>query len=190
MWFKLIISLATLGGQTTYNTKTHMKQDKQAQSKSQTPTPATPTPMPVTPEAPITLASLTPDQLKALHAELKAQKKARSATRGDRNTLLDKMLQEKDGAEFKHTTADILAAMQAKSLVASNLSKEERAVELKHIQTRKQLLEKKPEFKGKVGYKASAGFNTLTLDRVCEWLSTQDLSKADEQRIINAMNAS
>ena len=135
-------------------------------------TPATQTPTPATTAQPITLESLTPEQLASLHKQLKAQRKEKSKSRESRNTLLDRMLQEKSGDEFKHTTADILAALQADGFVSSNLSKEDRAIELKHIQTRKQLLDKKPEFKGKVGYKASAGFNTLTLGRVCVWLDT------------------
>jgi crotonobetainyl-CoA:carnitine CoA-transferase CaiB-like acyl-CoA transferase len=120
----------------------------------------------------IDIATLTPEQLAAITKQLRDSKRAKSGDPKKRNPIVDKLLQEKDGTEFKHTTADILAALQAANVVAATLTPEERAAELKKVQTRKQLLVKKPENKGKYGYKQSANGFSVTLARVLEWLKT------------------
>lgn len=138
----------------------------------------------------INIATLTPEQLVALTQQLKAKaKQERKANAGNRDawkSLVDSMLQEKDGTAFKHTTADMLAALQAKSLVASNLTPDQRAEELKKIQTRKQKLEKMRNddgtlkyAKGTFGYKASPHVvGPLTLERVLAWIAANPEHKA------------
>lgn len=140
------------------------------------------------------LTDLTPEQLTALKAQLKAATKARSATRGDRNATVDAMLQERDATGFVHTTSDILSKLQAANLVPSTLDKAERAEELKKIQTRKQLLDAKPEFAGKVGYKASPlGVRAISHDAVIDWLmddeNLKSVTPAERKAIIKAMTA-
>ncbi len=126
----------------------------------------------------ITLDQLTPEQLKALATQMKAASSAKRKGAKDRWPIVDAMLAERDGNGFKHTTGDILVALQAKSLVDKDLSAEARAEALKMIQTRKQKLEKMvdehgkrvhPE--GKFGYKPSAnGVGPLTYERVTHWI--------------------
>jgi hypothetical protein len=139
------------------------------------------------------VSDLTPAQLKAIKAQLKAQAKANGAQLEERRTIIDAMLQEQDDTGFKHTTADILAALQEAQLVETTLAKEDRAEWLKKIQTRKQDLEKKPEYAGKVGYKASGHGFTLTPDRIVDWLMDEvnaaKLTAADRKAIIKAMQS-
>jgi hypothetical protein len=142
--------------------------------------------------ATIDLNQLTPEQLTIVRKQLREAAKANGATLEQRNSIIDKMLQERDGAEFKHTTANILEALQAAKCVPATLDKHDRTEWLKKIQTRKQLLETKPEFKGKVGYKASGGFGAaLTADRVIDWLMTEGntakLTPADRKAILKAI---
>jgi hypothetical protein len=141
----------------------------------------------------INVSDLTPAQLKAIKAQLKAQAKANGAQLEERRTIIDAMLQEQDDTGFKHTTADILAALQEAQLVETTLAKEDRAEWLKKIQTRKQDLEKKPEYAGKVGYKASGHGFTLTPDRIVDWLMDEvnaaKLTAADRKAIIKAMQS-
>lgn len=129
----------------------------------------------------IDISKLSVDQLAAIKKQLKAQKKEKSKGRSTWVATVDKMLQEKDGNSFKHTTADILQALQTAKVWDGT----EREVELKKVQTRKQLLEKKPEFKDKVGYKASAHGFAVNVDRVIAWVTT---ASADElQQVVGAI---
>jgi predicted transcriptional regulator len=141
----------------------------------------------------INVSELTAAQLKAIKAQLKAQAKANGAQLEQRRAIIDRMLQETDDSGFKHTTSDILAALQSAGLVEAAPSKEDRAEWLKKIQTRKQDLERKPEYAGKVGYKASAHGFTLTPDRIVDWLmdeaNTSKLTAADRKAIIKAMQS-
>lgn len=123
-------------------------------------------------EATLDITKLTPVQLQALTKQMTAMRKAKSGDAGKRNKVIDAMLQEKNGTEFKHTTGDILGKLQSENIVSKSLTSDERAGELKKIQTRKQLLDKKPEFKGKVGYKVSAAGFAVTLDRVLTFIAT------------------
>ena len=125
----------------------------------------------------ISLAELTQDQLASLKAQLKTAKKARSSTRGVWVEMVDTALKAMDASGFVNTTADILAKLQ----VAGAWDGTERDVELKKVQTRKQLLQKKPELVGKVGYKVSATGFVLTTDRVIAYLKGLD---ASERRVI------
>jgi hypothetical protein len=145
-----------------------MKQSTKTQSQPQTATPA------------ITLADLTPEQLAELNKQLKAQRKANSSNRKGWNEIVDKMLHEKDGDEFKHTTADILAALMNAKLEPSSMDSEARANLLKKIQTRKQLLVAKLKAENKpidVGYRASATGFSLTPDKVIAYLKSLDASQ-------------
>ena len=118
----------------------------------------------------ISLTALSPTQLKELRAMLREQG---SKTRGNvtkRNAVIDRMLHERDDTGFKHTTADILAALQSGGIVASNLSSEDRAAALKMIQTRKQTLANKGD--DKVGYKPTpTGIGALTVERAIAYLN-------------------
>lgn len=142
----------------------------------------------------ITLDQLTPDQLKALSQQLKATSTAKRKSAKDRWPIVDTMLTEKDGTGFKHTTADILTALQAKSLVDKDLSPDARAEALKMIQTRKQKLEKMRDkdgklvhAEGKFGYKPSAhGVGPLTVERILAWAEKAD--PADIKRLQAAWN--
>lgn len=148
----------------------------------------------------VNISDLTVEQLAALKAQLKAQAKANGANLKERNAIIDRMLTEKDGTEFRHTTADILAALQTAKIVEATLAKVERAEWLKKIQTRKQLLEKQanedgtPKYaKGTFGYKASAHvIGALTPDRVVDWLMDDahvaTLTASDRKAIIKALS--
>lgn len=131
----------------------------------------------VQPATPVILdiASLTPDQLAKLQRQLKEHKKATAIDHESWVTIVDKMLHEKDETGFKWTTADILSTAQNKGIVPPTIDADRRAQEIKRIQTRKQLLEKKRDDKGNlmhdVGYKPSTNaFGPLTAERVMEWL--------------------
>ena len=139
----------------------------------------------------INVSDLTTEQLKAIRTQLKAQAKQNGERLGERRAIIDAMLQDQDDTGFMHTTADILAALQEAGLVSVTLDKDERAEWLKKVQTRKQDLEKKPEFAGKVGYKASSHGFSLTPDRVVDWLLTnsESLTPVDRKAIIKAMKA-
>ncbi len=142
---------------------------KKQQTATQ-PTPAITAPASVAQPA-ISLDQLTPAQIAALAKQLKAQRKADMGDHKAWVEIVDKMLHEKEGDGFKNTTSDILAALQAKAIVPAALSSEARAMHIKRIQTRKQLLEKKPEHKDKVGYKPSANsFGPLDADKIVAWL--------------------
>ena len=138
-------------------------------TKNKKSTPVAPTtPTPATSNV-VTLAQLTPEQLLALKCQLKAEKKAKSSNRGTWVATVDKCLQEKENGQFKNTTADILQAL----LVAKAWDGNEREVELKKVQTRKQLHVKKDAAnKDKYGYKASEHGFGITLPRVIAWLAT------------------
>ncbi len=116
----------------------------------------------------IDIAKLTPEQIKQLTSQARMQRIAASGKPADRNAVIDAMLQEREGDEFKHTTADILAALIAKSIVSATA---DRPAELKRIQTRKQLLVKKPGNEGKYGYKLTPFGFTLTVERIVAWLA-------------------
>ena len=117
---------------------------------------------------PIDLATLTPAQQSALRKQLAAALKASQPSTESRYAVIDPMLATKDGDSWKYTTADILAALQDKSVVAKELSSEDRAEWLKRIQTRKQHLVKKSP--NAYGFKQSlAGVGVLTLERVQAW---------------------
>jgi hypothetical protein len=124
----------------------------------------------------ISLSQLTPEQIAELRKQMKAEQKQRSGDRESWNKLVDKMLQERTGTEFNHSTGDILAALQADKIVSGNITGKDRAAEIKRIQTRKQLLEKKVGEDGKplytVGYKPSANGFLMSLDRVIAWAKT------------------
>jgi hypothetical protein len=151
------------------------------------------------------ISKLSAEQLKQLKAQLNAQRKTVNDKRGGRYAITDAMLKEKDeNGGFKHTTGDILAALQAKSDetgVPTTLTKDERAEWLKKIQTRKQYLEKLTDEAGNLvhaegtfGYKPSAGgFTALTPDRVVDWLlddaNVEKLTPADRKAILKALKA-
>lgn len=151
----------------------------------------------------IDITKLTPAQLAEVQKQLAAQRAADKPQREKRYAIIDKMLQEKDGDAFKHTTADILGALQTAKLVSADLNKHDRGEWLKKIQTRKQHLEKlvhadgpnKGQLvyaKGTLGYKPSAGgIGALTADRVIDWLieHSAELSKADKDGIIKALKS-
>lgn len=119
---------------------------------------------------PIDLSTLNAEQLKALRKAMSARAKSRTGDIGKRNKLIDAMLHETEGDGYRNTTSDILAALQAKDIVAKDLTVDERAVELKKIQTRKQLLVKKDPT-AKVGYKVSpTGIGALTVERAVAFL--------------------
>lgn len=123
----------------------------------------------------IKLSDLTGEQIVALRKQMRAEAKANGQTLEARNTLLDRMLQERDGVEFQHTTSDILVALQTAKLAPATLDKADRAEWIKKIQTRKQLMEKKDGNAGKFGYKASShSFGALTGDKIVVWLSNKD----------------
>jgi len=138
---------------------------------------------PVTPSTNvISLEQLTPEQLVALKNQLKAQKKARSSNREVWVETVDKMLQEKENGQFKNTTADILDALQ----VAKAWDGQEREVELKKVQTRKQLhVKKDASNKDKYGYKASEHGFQLTEAKVVAWFTSQD--KVTLERVATAV---
>jgi hypothetical protein len=138
----------------------------------------------------ITLAQLTPEQLLALKGQLKAEKKAKSSNRVGWVATVDKCLQEKElDGTFKNTTADILEALQ----IAKVWNGQEREVELKKVQTRKQLLVKKDQAnKLKYGYKTSEHGFSVTRDRACIFLdtaSTSDLEYVAEYCAVLLTNA-
>jgi hypothetical protein len=132
------------------------------------PTPATPAPEA---NAGIDISKLTPEQLQALQKQMKAKGKELRGKKDERFSIIDTMLKEKDSSgEFKHTTRDIMNALDAKGLVNRTVDKWDQ-VEIKKIQARKQFLEKATDEKGKLvhpegtfGYKASAalGFVSAT----------------------------
>lgn len=135
----------------------------------------------------ISLSDLTPTQLKELHAQLKAQRKQSSGNRKEWQKTVDSMLQEREGDGFKHTTATILDTLISKNLVPASA---ERKAEIKKIQTRKQLLEKKLDKDGKplfsVGYKPSAtAFGPMSVEKVLTWILTA--SKDDIARIASVV---
>ena len=120
----------------------------------------------------IDITKLTTEQLAALRKALKANSSVTDHKQW--NTVVDAMLQGQDATGFKHTTGDILAAVVAKKLMPKPMDKNQRAMAIKRIQTRKQLLEKKVDETGKklfkVGYKPSENGLTMGLDRVLAWL--------------------
>ena len=143
----------------------------------------------------IDITALTPEQLKAVRAQLKAVAKASRDTVGDRYAVIDPMLKAVDG-QFIHTTSDILTALQDKGLVPKDLGKEDRAEWLKKVQTRKQYLEHLTNKdgtlvhdKGSLGYKSSGGFMALTADRVMDYVieHAESFSAADRKAIIKAL---
>ena len=140
----------------------------------------------------IKLADLNPEQLATLQRQMREAAKADRAKVKDRWAVVDPMLQERDGAEFKHTTADILVALQAAKLAPATLEKEERAEWLKKIQTRKQVMEKEEGQAGLWGYKASGGFRALTADTVVDWLLDDEnlakLTQADRNALIKQLS--
>lgn len=145
--------------------------------------------------ATVNIAQLTPAQLLELRAQFKALTKANAGQAEQCHTILDTMLQERDGEGFKHTTMDMLTALNKANLVPdTEMTGKPRAEWLKKIQTRKQFLAKKPEFKDKVGYKQSpTGLATITSDKIIDWLMDDDhcqqLTVADRKAIIKQMNA-
>lgn len=130
----------------------------------------------------INLAQLTPEQIKQIMSQARVQRVAASGKPADRNAVIDAMLQARDGDNWKHTTADILDALIAKSIVSATA---DRPAELKRIQTRKQLLVKKPGNETKYGYiKTPFGF-TLTAERVIAWLA--EASDEDKKTVRKAL---
>jgi len=133
----------------------------------------------------IKLENLTAEQLASLHGQISAKRKLVRAGSGSRNAVIDPMLHETNDLGHVHTTADIVVALQAKSLLPKELSKTDHAVEIKKIQTRKQLLQRKGDTS--VGYRASAtGFGPLTVERVLTWL--ESASAEDVDRVNEAIN--
>jgi hypothetical protein len=121
------------------------------------------------------LASLTAEQLAKLTKQLAEKRKADRGDHESWKTIVDTMLKEREGDGFKHTTSDILAAVQAKAIVPTTC---DRPAQLKRIQTRKQQLERMRDDKGnliwdgKVGYKQSANsFGPMDGAKVVAWLS-------------------
>lgn len=131
----------------------------------------------------IKLEQLNPEQIAQLAKQLKDARKAKSGDPKKRNTVIDRMLQEKDGNDWKHTTSDILVQLQADKVVASDLNAADKAAELKRIQTRKQLMVKKFG-KEKYGYKISANGFAVTLSRVVTWL--KNTATADDKKAVKA----
>ena len=147
----------------------------------------------------INITSLTPEQLKQVKAQLNAQRKQLSGGRDARYAIIDRMLQERDGESFRHTTTDILTALQDAKLVDATLAKDNRAEWLKKIQTRKQSLQKLANedgtlvhAEGTLGYKPSAGgIGALNADRIIDWLMDEanlaKLTPADRKAILKAV---
>lgn len=150
-----------------------MKQnDKKTTKTTETPTPATPV---VAPTA-IDLSQLTPDQITKLAKQLKEARKADKVDHDSWVKIVDTALHEREGDGFRWTTGDILSQLQAKGLAKPTLDTEQRQSEIKKIQTRKQLLEKKRDDKGNlvhtVGYKASSNsFGPMDASKIVAWLS-------------------
>lgn len=145
--------------------------------------------------ASIDLNALTPEQLLKLTKQLAERRKADKGDHKQWVIIVDAMLRERDGEGFKYTTSDILAATVAKGIVPASA---DRPIQLKRIQTRKQLLEKQRDDKGnlvnegKVGYKASANsFGVLDGAKIVAWLSvtanTELLTVAQATAISNAV---
>lgn len=142
--------------------------------------------------ATIDINALTPEQLKAVRQQLKAQVTARAGNREAWTTLVDGMLQDKVNGEWAYTTADILTALIAAKLETEQTG-DERAEQLKRIQTRKQKLHKADAAnKDKYGFKPTAhGPMTLSADTVVDWLMTEGnvnkLSNADKKAILKQL---
>lgn len=154
---------------------------------------ATQTPTAATAQPTIDLAALTPAQIAQLAKQLKEQKKADAGDHDQWVKVVDAMLHESDANGFKHTTSDILAACQAKAIIPMTISEDGRKAQIKRIQTRKQLLEKKPEHKGKVGYKVSShSFGPLTKDKILDWFAlpanVEALTPSEQAAIVKAMD--
>lgn len=122
------------------------------------------------------ISKLSPEQIALLAKQLRTASRAKSGDPKNRNAIIDKLLQEKDGKGFKNTTQDILDAMIAAKVVKADA---DRKIELKKIQTRKQFLVKKPKTDAEraaakllYGYKVSANGFAVTIDRVLEWIKT------------------
>lgn len=152
----------------------------------------------MTTQATISLDQLTPEQLAQLKTAMRADRKARMGDRKPWNAIVDVMLQEREGDGFKHTTADILAKLQAQKQESASLSTADRIIVIKKIQTRKQLLEKKRDESGKllyqVGYKPSANGLMMSVDRILAYLKTasavdQDAVHASLATLIKARKA-
>jgi hypothetical protein len=144
----------------------------------------------------IDITKLTPAQLAQVADQLKAKRKLDAGDVKARWAIIDRMLAEKDGDAFKHTTADILTELQTAKIVRTDLTKDDRAEWLKKIQTRKQHLEKLTDESGKLvhakgtlGYRPSAGGFTMTPDRVVDYIIEHGdkLSPADKAAILKAL---
>lgn len=193
---------------TEHKTKEHMPPQNKTRQGSTPAAPTTSTPATSAPAAKETkqevntgvdLSKLTPEQLVALQKQLKAKKVEISGDRKKWVEIVDVMLQEKDGTEHKHTTRDILNRLVSEKVILDTTSKGWDTKEIKHIQARKQLLEKKTDEKGALvhpegtfGYKASAGVGfLLTANRVAEWFKSADniakLTDAEKSVIKSAL---
>lgn len=141
--------------------------------------------------ATISLDQLTPEQIATLKSLVKTEAKAARPDRKTWNPIVDAMLQEREGDGFRWTTAQILERLQQEKVVKPSLATPERESEIKKIQTRKQLLERKRDRDGKllftVGYKPSANGVTITLDRVLLWVKAQ--SATDQDTLHRALGA-
>lgn len=129
------------------------------------------------------VTQLTPAQLKALQKQLSEHKAAASSNREERNNVIYEMITEKDeNGEFVNTTRDIAKTLAdnglCEFLTSENFDsedmKEEVQKEIRKIQARKQLLEKKTDEKGELvypegtfGYKSGGvGNSTLSASKV------------------------
>lgn len=155
---------------------------------------ATPAPVTSAPAPMLDISKLTPAQIQALQKQLKLERKAQLGDHSQWVTIVDAMLHETDGDGFKWTTADILAAVQAKAIVSTTLDAEQRNMQIKRIQTRKQLLEKKKDDKGnaqhKVGYKPSTNsFGPMDATKIVAWLSVPANQEAITVKQAEAIHA-
>lgn len=136
----------------------------------------------------IDINDLNPQQIKDLRKQLRAASSVTKESLAKRNTLIDTMLHEKDGDEFKNTTSDILVALQDADCVPATLDNHNRKEWLKKIQTRKQHLAKKGDTS--VGYKTTpTGIGALTPERVVDWIieHSDELTDTERKGILAAM---
>jgi hypothetical protein len=163
----------------------------------------------------IDVTSLSPAQLKSLQKQLSEHKAVASSHREERNNVIYTMTTEKnEDGEFANSTTDIAKVMCDNGLCeflttenyASEDMKEEVQKEVRKIQARKQLLEKKTDEKGELvypegtfGYKSggTGGNSNLSASKVkvatiLGFFSTgrsTELTAEQKTTVIEAINA-
>lgn len=164
--------------------------------------------------APIDVTQLTPAQLKALQKQLSEHKAVASSHREERNNVIYEMTTEKDeDGNFVNSTQDIAKVLCDNGLCeflttenfGSEDMKEEVQKEVRKIQARKQLLEKKTDEKGELvypegtfGYKSAGGGNSnlsaskIKVATVLGFFTTgraTELTDEQKTQVIEAINA-